>query len=53
MVSLVSVETGIRDGAYIEIVSGLSAGDQIVTKAGAFVRDGDMINPVLATAEMN
>ena len=53
MVSLVSVETGIRDGAYIEIVAGLSAGDQIVTKAGAFVRDGDMINPVLATAEMN
>ena len=53
LVSRVVVQTGIRDGAMIEIVSGLSAGDLIVTKAGAFVREGDMINPVLATAEMN
>jgi HlyD family secretion protein len=53
LVSLVIVETGIRDGAMIEIVSGLSVGDLIVTKAGAFVRDGDMINPVLATVDMN
>lgn len=53
LVSRIVVQTGIRDGAMIEIVSGLSLGDQIVTKAGAFVRDGDMINPVLATVEMN
>ena len=53
LVSRVVVQTGIRDGEMIEIVSGLSLGDQIVTKAGAFVREGDMINPVLATAEMN
>ena len=52
-VERVVVETGIRDGALIEIVSGLSAGDLIVTKAGAFVRDGDMINPVPAPADMN
>lgn len=43
------VETGIRDGGWIEIVSGLSAGDTVVAKAGAFVRDGDRITPVAAT----
>lgn len=43
------VETGIRDGDWIEIRSGLAAGERIVTKAGAFVRDGDAVNPVLAT----
>ena len=53
LVSRVIVETGIRDGAMIESVSGLTVGDLIVTKAGAFVRDGDMINPVLATVDMN
>lgn len=43
------VQTGIRDAGWVEILSGLSAGDTIVTKAGAFVRDGDRINPVAAT----
>lgn len=47
-VSRIPVETGIRDRGWIEIVSGLGAGDTIVTKAGAFVRDGDKINPVPA-----
>jgi HlyD family secretion protein len=42
------VQTGISDGAWIEIVSGLAAGDQVVAKAGAFVSDGDKINPVAA-----
>lgn len=42
----VVVTTGIRDGAYVEIVSGLAAGDLVVAKAGAFVRAGDRINPV-------
>lgn len=43
------VQTGIRDSGWVEILSGLSAGDTIVTKAGAFVRDGDRINPVAVT----
>lgn len=43
------VKTGIRDGGWIEIVEGLSPGDTVVTKAGAFVRDGDKINPVPVT----
>ena len=43
------VKTGIRDAGWIEIVEGLSPGDVVVTKAGAFVRDGDKINPVPVT----
>jgi HlyD family secretion protein len=46
IVKFVSVKTGIQDGAYIEIVSGLKAGEQVVAKAGAYVRDGDHITPV-------
>jgi HlyD family secretion protein len=49
MVERVVVTTGIRDNGMVEITSGLAAGDQIVLKAGAFVRAGDRINPVLAT----
>ena len=48
VVELVPVETGIQDGQVIEIVSGLAAGDEVVAKAGAYVRDGDRINPVHA-----
>ena len=46
----IEIETGIQDGAFIEVVSGLQAGDIVVEKAGAFVRDGDRINPVAAQA---
>lgn len=45
----VPVRTGIRDGGWVEIVEGISEGTLVVTKAGAFVRDGDQINPVPAT----
>ena len=44
----IAVETGIRMGGWIEITSGLADGDTVVTKAGAFVRQGDRINPVPA-----
>jgi HlyD family secretion protein len=44
----VVVRTGIRDGGWIEVTEGLAAGDTVVLKAGAFVRDGDRINPVPA-----
>lgn len=46
VVKLVKVETGIQDGAFIQIVSGLKAGEEVVAKAGAYVRDGDHISPV-------
>lgn len=53
LVERVAVVTGIRDGGMVEIVSGVVPGDLIVTKAAAFVRDGDHINPVLAQVETN
>ena len=40
---------GIREAGWVEITSGLAIGDQIVTRAGSFVADGDKINPVQAT----
>ena len=40
------ITTGIRDGGWIEVLEGITAGDTIVAKAAAFVRDGDRINPV-------
>ncbi len=44
-----NVTTGIREGGMVEIINGLSSGDLIVAKAGAFVRDGDRITPVEET----
>ncbi|MCF8486872.1 MAG: efflux RND transporter periplasmic adaptor subunit [Rhodobacteraceae bacterium] len=46
MAEQVVVTAGIRDGGWVEIQSGLEVGDVVVTKAGAFVRDGDHINPI-------
>lgn len=53
LVEQVLVKTGIRDGGLVEITEGLTAGDQVVAKAGAFVRAGDRINPVLVTDTTN
>lgn len=50
IVRQVAVEIGIQDKGFVEIKSGISAGDMVVEKAGAFVRDGDKINPVPADA---
>ena len=48
-VTRVTVTAGIRDGGRVEILDGLAEGDLIVARAGAFVRDGDRINPVMAS----
>ncbi|MDP3196780.1 efflux RND transporter periplasmic adaptor subunit [Tabrizicola sp.] len=53
IVERVAVKTGIRDGGLVEITEGLNQGDLVVTKAGAFVRPGDRINPVPAPAAVN
>lgn len=50
VVRLVPVTAGIQDGAFVEILSGLAAGEQAVAKAGAFVRDGDRIVAVKAAS---
>ena len=47
----VAVKTGIRDAGWVEIIDGLSPGQRVVAKAGAFVRDGDQITPVQAAKE--
>ncbi|MBA3910227.1 MAG: efflux RND transporter periplasmic adaptor subunit [Rhodobacter sp.] len=53
LVERVLIKTGIRDGAYVEIIDGLAAGDLVVAKAGAFVRAGDRINPILDSGNTN
>jgi HlyD family secretion protein len=53
VVERVPVTTGIRDGGMVEVTGGLAAGDLVVLKAGAFVRAGDRINPVVASAGTN
>jgi HlyD family secretion protein len=40
------ITTGIRDGGWIEVLTGLAPGETIVAKAGAFVTDGDKINAI-------
>lgn len=54
VIKQVSIKTGIKDSGFVEVVEGLKSGDQVVEKAGAFVRDGDRINPIPAkTAAVN
>lgn len=43
------VKTGVMADQNVEIVEGLSEGQKIVVKAGAFLRDGDAVTPVTAT----
>lgn len=50
VVSQRDITAGVRDGGWVEVQDGLMVGDEVVTKAGAFVRDGDHINPVVAAA---
>ncbi|TCT42120.1 efflux RND transporter periplasmic adaptor subunit [Martelella mediterranea] len=45
-VEIVPVSTGIQDGSRVEITGGLESGDQVVAKAGAYVRTGDRVRPV-------
>jgi RND family efflux transporter MFP subunit len=44
------VTPGISAGGMTEIVNGLSAGEQVVAKAMAFLRNGDSVRPIVASA---
>lgn len=44
------VTPGISAGGMTEIVSGLTAGEQVVAKAMAFLRNGDTVRPIIASA---
>lgn len=46
IVKQVKIDIGFQDGGFIQVLNGLEAGDVVVAKAGAFVRDGDHIAPV-------
>lgn len=46
VVRRVAVTPGIRDGGLVEVRTGLAAGALLVARAGAFVHEGDRINPV-------
>lgn len=45
-VSKTPIKLGLRSHGRVEIREGLSAGDQVVAKAGTFLRDGDRIHPM-------
>ena len=45
------VEVGLMSGGNIEVRDGLSEGDVVVARAGALLREGDPVRPVMASAE--
>jgi len=47
-VKTVPVTLGARADGFVEIVSGLTAGQEVVQRAGTFVADGDRVTPVRA-----
>lgn len=44
------VEVGLMSGGQIEIRDGLNEGDQVVARAGALLREGDPVRPVMEAA---
>jgi len=46
-----TVETGIDNGEYIEILSGVSIGDEVITKGHTYITDGEEINIVSVWGE--
>lgn len=45
------VETGLSSATGVEIRSGLDERDLVVTRAGSFVREGDVIKPIAAAGK--
>jgi HlyD family secretion protein len=45
------VEVGLMSGGQIEVREGLTAGDVVVARAGALLREGDAVRPVMADAK--
>jgi HlyD family secretion protein len=40
------VTLGARANGFVEVVSGIGEGTDVVARAGTFVADGDMVTPV-------
>ncbi|MBB4952697.1 HlyD family secretion protein [Agrobacterium vitis] len=49
IVHQIAIETGIVENGQVLVTKGIHAGDLVVAKAGAFVRNGDTIRPVHET----
>lgn len=45
------VEIGLMSGGNIEVREGVNEGDIVVARAGALLREGDPVRPVMASAE--
>jgi HlyD family secretion protein len=44
------VEVGLTSGGQVEIRDGLNEGEDVVARAGALLREGDVVRPVQVTA---
>ena len=42
---------GLMSGGQVEITKGVNEGDIVVARAGALLREGDPVRPVMASAE--
>jgi HlyD family secretion protein len=42
-----TVKTGLASEGNVQVGKGLAEGDLVVVRAGAFLRDGDPVRPVL------
>ena len=47
------VTVGLTAGDFIEVKDGLKEGDVVVTRAGTFLRDGDIVRPVVPEAALS
>jgi HlyD family secretion protein len=45
------VETGLMSSGQVEITSGVAEGDIVVARAGALLREGDPVRPIMAAAD--
>jgi RND family efflux transporter MFP subunit len=48
-----AVRLGLISGDLVEVKDGLNNGDIVVTRAGTFLRDGDIVRPVLPEAKLS
>lgn len=46
-----SVTLGLAAGAFVEVKTGLAAGELVVARSGTFLRDGDAVEPVLSASK--
>ncbi|OPZ81100.1 MAG: Multidrug resistance protein MdtA precursor [bacterium ADurb.Bin425] len=45
------VQLGARDGAFVQVLNGLKAGDMVVERGGGFLKDGDPVRVLTGNAQ--